>query len=114
MHSWLIASLVVANLAMVVLSNVSFKFSALEPDWPGLLRWQVLGNLAGLASVVTFTIMLRHLSLAIAFGLSAGLGFVLVQVVGARLIFQEAVTSGQWLGVALVTAGIVLISQGRF
>jgi drug/metabolite transporter (DMT)-like permease len=45
--------------------------------------------------------------------LSWGLGFVAVQIVGAHFIFRETITLLQWLGVALVTGGIVLISLGR-
>jgi len=113
MRNWFIPVLIVTNLAMVVTSNVSFKYSALSPGWRGFLAWQVAGNLAGFASVLTLTALLRHIPLHIAFALSAGLGFVLVEVVGARLIFHETITDVQWLGVTLVAGGIVLISQGR-
>lgn len=113
MRTWFIVILVLTNLAMVVTANVSFKFSALSPGWRGLLAWQVVGNLAGFASVLTLTFLLRHIPLHVAYALSAGLGFVLVQVLGARLIFHEAISTSQWFGVALVAGGIMLISQGR-
>jgi len=110
---WVAVVLAVFNLAMVVVSNVSLKFSALSANWRGFLAWQVAGNLAGFAGVLSFTLLLRQLPLNMAYALSAGLGFVLVEVIGARLIFHEAISVAQWLGVTLVTAGIVLIFQGR-
>ncbi len=113
MPVWLLIVIVIANLALVALSNISFKFSAISPDWRRVLFWQLIGNIAGFGGVITFTLALRQIPLSIAFALSAGLGFVLVEVVGALLIFHETITTIQWLGVALVTGGIVLISQGR-
>jgi len=113
MSVWLLIAIVIANLALVALSNISFKFSAQSPDWRGFLFWQVLGNIAGFASVLTFTLALRQIPLSIAFALSAGLGFVLVEVIGAHFVFHEAISAIQWLGVALVAVGVVLISQGR-
>lgn len=113
MRTGLTVALVVANVAMVVISNVSFKFSALSAHWRGFLAWQVVGNLAGFASVLSLTFLLKQIPLNAAYALSAGLGFVLVEVVGARFIFHEAVSATQWFGVMLVTGGILLIFQGR-
>ncbi len=112
MRSWIVAALIITNLALVVASNVSFKFSAQSPGWRGFLAWQVIGNLAGFTSVLTLTALLRQIPMHLAYALSAGLGFVLVQVVGARLIFHETISDTQWLGVTLVASGIVLICRG--
>lgn len=113
MRIWLTIVFAALNIAMVVVSNVSFKLSALSANWRGFLAWQIAGNLAGFASVLSLTFLLKQLPLSTAYALSAGLGFVLVEVVGARLIFHEAISTAQWLGVLLVTVGIVLIFQGR-
>ena len=113
MRTWLTIGLVILNIITVVVSNVSFKFFALSTNWRGFLAWQVAGNLTGFASVLSLTFLLKQIPLNAAYALSAGLSFVLVEVVGARLIFHEAVSATQWLGVILVTAGIVLIFQGR-
>lgn len=113
MRNGLAVVLAILNLAMVVTAQVSFKFSALSNRWKDFIAWQVAGNLAGFAGVLSLTFLLRRLPLNMAYALSAGLGFVLVEVVGARLIFREAISTVQWLGVFLVTAGIVLIFLGR-
>jgi len=42
-----------------------------------------------------------------------GIGFILVQVIAARLVFHETVTRGHWFGVALIVGGIILISFGQ-
>ncbi len=108
---WVVA-LAAANLAAVVASNVGLKLSAWAPDWRGFLGWQVVGNLTGFLGVLAFTALLRFVPLRVASGLTAGLGFVLVQVVGAQLIFHEPVTPAQWVGVTAVTLGIALIATG--
>jgi drug/metabolite transporter (DMT)-like permease len=38
---------------------------------------------------------------------------VAVQVVGAHLIFGETITTSQWLGIAFITGGIVVVSLRR-
>ena len=97
------------NLFFNVLANVSFKFSAVSDTWRGFIFWQVLGNLAGLSTVLTLTGLLRFMPLHVAYPVTAGLAVIGVQVVAAGLIFNEPITPAQWLGVLLVVAGIVLI-----
>ena len=79
--------LILMNLAFVLLSNIGFKWSALSTGWQGFLRGQLAGNLAGFLAVLTFTSLLRLIPLHVAYAISAGLGFVLVQVVGVHPIF---------------------------
>ncbi|HOG45941.1 MAG TPA: hypothetical protein PLJ35_12695 [Anaerolineae bacterium] len=108
---WVIG-LVAANLAGVVASNIGIRLSAWAPDWRGLLGWQAVGHLSGFLAVLAFTVLLRFVPLNVGHGLTAGLGFVLVQVVAARLVFHEPATPAQWLGVATVAVGIALIASG--
>ncbi len=107
-----VATLVVANLAAILTSNIGLKLSAWAPDWRGFLAWQVFGNLTGFLGVLAFTALMRLVPLNVGFGVTAGLGFVLVQVVGAHLFFHEPITPLQWLGVGAVTVGIALIASG--
>ena len=109
----LIVGLVIANLAFNVISNLSFKWSAASQEVSGFLWWQVVGNLAGLMTVIAFTLLLRHISLNLAFSITAGLGFIAVQVVGAWLVLHETITPLQWLGTSFITGGIVLVCLGR-
>lgn len=108
-----IVGLTLSNLVFTVVSNIGFKLSADSAGWQVFLWWQLVGNLAGFLSVIAFTVLLRLISLHVAWAITAGLGFALVEVVAARFFFQEAITSWQWFGVALITIGILIVSLGR-
>jgi undecaprenyl phosphate-alpha-L-ara4N flippase subunit ArnE len=69
----------------------------------------VMGNVSGFLGVLALTGILRTVPLHVAYPISAGLGVIGVQVVAARWVFHEPITTVQWLGTALVVAGIVLI-----
>jgi multidrug transporter EmrE-like cation transporter len=112
MQSLIIAILSLAVIACTAASNVSFKWSALSPALKGFLWWQLVGNLAGFMSVLSFTFLLRFIPLYLAYAVTAGLGFISVQVFGAHLIFHEAITATQWFGIALITTGIIVVSLG--
>jgi multidrug transporter EmrE-like cation transporter len=105
----IIVALVGINLLFNVVANASFKASATGGDWRRFLTWQVIGNLAGLITVLTFTGLLRYLPLRAAYPLTAGLAVVGVQVLAAALLFHEPISQTQWLGAGLVAVGIALI-----
>jgi multidrug transporter EmrE-like cation transporter len=94
-----------------IIANASFKMSAINFNWRGFLAWQVVGNLAGFITVLMLTGLLRLVPLHVAYPVTAGLAVVGVQVVAARWLFGETISSGQWLGTLLVITGIVLISR---
>ena len=102
--------LIFSNLAFNIIANSSFKYSAVSANWRAFLGWQVLGNIAGFITVLTLTGLLRSIPLHIAYTLTAGLSIIGVQVIGARLLFNEAFTPAKWLGTLLIVLGIALIS----
>jgi len=104
--------LIAANLLFNVIANASFRVSATAGNWQGFLGWQVVGNVAGLLTVITLTGLLRYLPLHVAYPLVTGLAVVGVQV-AAIWLFQEQMGSPQMLGTLLVVLGIAFISQGR-
>lgn len=108
-----ILGLTASNLVFTVISNIGFKLSADSAGWQGFLWWQVVGNLTGFLSVIAFTFLLRLISLHVAFAVTLGFGFALVEVIGARFVFHETITNWQWFGVALITSGIFIVSLGR-
>ncbi len=113
-RSWLDAlpvALVVANLLFNVAANASFKASAVAASWQAFLSWQVVGNVAGLITVLTLTGLLRYLPLSIAFPVTTGLAVIGVQVFAAQMIFHEPVSTEQWLGTLLIVGGIALVSR---
>jgi multidrug transporter EmrE-like cation transporter len=108
-----VVGLTLSNLFFTVVSNIGFKLSADSSGWQSFLWWQVVGNTAGFLAVIAFTVLLRLISLHVAWAITAGFGFALVEVIGARLFFHEVITAWQWFGVALITVGIFFVSLGR-
>ena len=105
------AILILANLLFNVVANVSFKYSAGGSTWREFLFWQVVGNLAGLITVITLTWLLRYIPLHIAFPVTTGLTVIGVSLVAGHWIFKEDFTNSQFLGTLLVVLGIVLLSR---
>ncbi len=101
--------MLVLNVAFNILANAGFKFSAMSPNWKGLLAWQVVGNLAGFLTVITLTVLLKHTPLHVAYPLTTGLAIIGVQLVAARFIFHETITPTQWLGTLLIIGGVLLL-----
>ncbi|MDH7486760.1 MAG: SMR family transporter [Anaerolineae bacterium] len=108
-----IAGLILLNVALNVVANVGFKWSALSGRLREFLTWQVVGNVSGFLAVLSLTLIMRFIPLSQALAFSWGLGFIAIQVIGARLIFHETITVLQWFGVALIAGGLVLVSLGR-
>jgi len=106
---WWTVILLGTNLIFNILANASFKVSAISPTWRGFLGWQVVGNLTGFATVLTLTGLLRHYPLHVAYPVTAGLAVIGVQVLGARFLFHEPISSVHWPGTGLVVIGIWLI-----
>jgi undecaprenyl phosphate-alpha-L-ara4N flippase subunit ArnE len=105
--------LLASNVLFQVIGNSGFKLSATSGDARGFWTWQVVGNLAGLASVITITVMLRFLPLSVVFPVTTGLTVIGIQVVAAGFLFRESISPVQWLGTLLVVVGIALIGGRR-
>ena len=107
----LIIIFILTNLLFNVISNASFKYSADSTNWRGFWTWQVVGNLAGLVTVIILTGLLRYIPLSVAFPLTTGLMVIGVQVIASRLLFGESISIQRWIGTALVVAGIVFLTS---
>lgn len=103
--------LIALNMAFNILANASFRVSAMSPTWRGILTWQVVGNIAGLITVITLTLLLRHMPLNIAFPLTTGLAVLGVQVVASIWLFHEPISQRQWIGTLAIVMGIWLIQR---
>ncbi len=107
----LILALVLINLAFTIVANASFKVSSNSPNWRNFLFWQVIGNLAGLVTVITLTWLLRYQPLSVAFPLTTGLGVIGVQIVASGWMFHEIISPQRWLGSILIILGIAFLSK---
>lgn len=103
--------LVAVNVLFSIVANAAFRVSARSASWGDVLTWQVVGNLAGFVTVLTLTGLLRYTPLSIAFPLTTGMSIVGVQVVAAKWLFQEPISSVQWLGSLLIGVGIFLVQR---
>ena len=104
-------ALVGVNTLFNIIANAAFKVSAFSPNWRGFLIWQVVGNIAGLITVLTLTALLRLIPLHVAFTVTTGLAVLGVQIAAASVLFHEPVSRMQWMGAMLVVLGIALVSQ---
>ncbi|WP_322801428.1 hypothetical protein [Thermoflexus sp.] len=112
-HPLGIPLLVLLYQGLVVIANFGFKRSAESTTALTFLAWQILGNLSGFLSVLTYTALLRWLPVHIAVSPTMGLGFASIQVFTAWLIFREPIGIWKWIGTALVVLGVALIARGR-
>ena len=74
----LVIALIVCNLLFNIIANVGFKLSAVSLTWRDFLTWQIIGNLAGLITVLTLTRLLRFIPLHVAYPVTAGLAVISV------------------------------------
>ena len=106
------ALLVVVYAAFVTAANVLMKLSAgAGALWPSLLLLAA-GNVAGLAGILVYTLLLRTLPLHVAFPLTRGAAVLGVQLASSLIVFHEALRPTEAAGAALVVAGIVLAGLG--
>ncbi len=106
-----IVVLLSGNLLFNILANSCFKVSSTSSTWRAFLVWQIIGNLAGLITVISLTGLLHYLPLSFVFPVTTGLAVIGVQIVSSRILFGESVTSTQWLGTLMIALGIVLVGR---
>jgi multidrug transporter EmrE-like cation transporter len=111
MLEWRTTGLIGLNVLFSIVANAAFRLSARSATWWDLLSWQVLGNLAGLMTVVTLTFLLRYAPLSIAFPVTAGISIVGVQIVAATWLFHEPINAMQWAGSLLIAVGVFLVQR---
>jgi drug/metabolite transporter (DMT)-like permease len=74
------------------------------------LNWKILLGLAiYLAGFCTYLFLIQNYKLSYVFPLVIGLNYVAV-VLAAALVLKESVNTYQWLGIAAVFAGILLMN----
>ena len=99
------------NLLFNIVSNVGFKYSADSPNWRGFLAWQIIGNVAGLITVLTLTALLRYVPLGLAFTVTTGLAVIGVQIAASAWLFRESISRADWIGAILIVLGIALVGR---
>jgi len=101
-------------------ANVLMKLGMLDaPETPGLqpmvrhyaTSWPVLLGLFLFAiNVVAYTQALSRIPLSVAYPIMVSLTGVIV-IFGSTMLFKESIGWVQWLGFALIIAGVVCVSR---
>jgi multidrug transporter EmrE-like cation transporter len=102
--------LLLADMGANTGAHICLKLSAAGKGVKRFLFWQMIGNLAGFAGVLAYTLILRTISLHVAYPLTEGLTAIGVQLVGALIVFHERIPRLAWIGTGLILCGIVLFS----
>lgn len=113
MKAWLII-LVAACLNTVagVLLKQSRVVAEGSPIWLAIYSpWFLAAGLCYVANVFLFAKALDYMPLSLVYPAFAGLGFAMIAIAG-NLLFNERLGLSQWMGVALIFAGIVVASRG--
>lgn len=92
-------------------ANLFFKASA---DSSGRMFWfyYILGNASGFVCTLFIPLALRLGSPSVVYAMAIGGGFVLLQL-ASYMLFQQALTGWQWAGIALISAGIIMLQITR-
>jgi len=107
---WWAYLLILGNTIFNVSGNVFIKMSADSANAGGFALWQVVGNALTWVGVVSYSLSMKKLPLHVAYPLAQGLQVIGVTVIAALIIFKEQITILNWMGVAFITAGIVIFS----
>ena len=95
--------------SMQVIAQLFFKWgSTLESRWV----WGFLGgNLFGFSSIWLLMLMYKEMNPNVALGIATGGSFLFAQVALA-FVFKSQVAPIQWIGVAAIVIGIVVLGAG--
>ncbi len=102
----LIAVYLLVFWAMQVVAQIIFKWgSSSESGW----LWGFLGgNLFGFSSIWLLMLLYKAMNPNVALGIASGGAFLLSQIALAAM-FRSHVSTLQWVGIAAIVAGIVLL-----
>ncbi|GEM_PF-5857215 len=104
--------LAVAALLTLTASQIGFKYASGADGLKNTILWLVGAGVAGTVSMLLYTLLLKHIPLHVGYAILYGLGFVLIQVVAAKFILKEPVSLMQWIGGAVMVAGIAMVAFG--
>ena len=95
---------------MQVIAQVLFKWGSMsEPRW----IWGFLGgNVFGFSSIWLLMLVYKAINPNIALGIATGGSFFLSQVV-IVFAFKSKVLPVQWIGIAAIVIGMIVLAAGR-
>jgi multidrug transporter EmrE-like cation transporter len=113
--SWVGWNLVIAAAVNNSIAGLLLKRSRIDVPDDSLMTlllspWLIASIPFFAVNVVLFAKSLDKLAVSAAYPVLAGLGFGLIAVFG-KLVFDERLGMNQWLGIALILAGVILVSR---
>ena len=99
-------ALLVLFVIMQVAAQLCFKYGSLKPQHH--LLGFIVGNVFGASSIWLLILLYQRLNANLALALAIGLAFVCTQLALAW-VFHSQLVVGQWLGILLITAGILCV-----
>ena len=88
-------------------SSLLFRMAA-QHAGRTMIVYFILGNCVGLAVSISLTLALRGTNPNLIYAMCLGGAFCLVQL-ASTLLFKQPLSPVQWVGVALVVSGLVLL-----
>lgn len=107
-------ALIIGSMTCTVLANLALKIGAQRPGalavWPfNVVNMHVvLGAALFALAFLFYTLILRRLPLSVA-GTIFSVQFVLV-ILAANLVLHEGISGVRWAGIALIAAGLLVVS----
>jgi drug/metabolite transporter (DMT)-like permease len=98
------------NTVVNVGAMACFAASGQSDRLKAFILWQAAGSAFGLCVQLSYAGIVRQSSVSFANVWGIGIAFVACQVFAAFLMFHESFVWPQWLGTALVFAGLVLVA----
>ena len=96
--------------AMQVVAQLLFKWGS---DTPGRWAWGFFGGHAfGVSSIVFLMLLYKTMNPNVALGLCLGGSFLMAQLALA-FVYRTGVGPVQYLGIAAITAGMILLAVGK-
>lgn len=95
---------------MQVIAQVLFKWGSMsESRWV----WGFLGgNIFGFSSIWLLMLMYKAINPNVALGIATGGAFLLSQV-ALVVVFKSRVAPAQWVGIAAIVIGMIVLAAGR-
>ena len=84
------------------------KISTVTSVCVGFLKCHVVA----LMTILTLTVLLRHIPLNVAFAVLSGLAVLGVDIIADIMLFLESITPTHWTGAFLAVTGFVSVPQG--
>ena len=102
----------IAAVGVFILASVGsallFRMAAQHSGRTAVLYF-ILGNCVGLAVSISLTLALRGTNPNLIYAMCMGSAFCVMQLV-SMLLFKQPLAPVQWVGVALMAGGLVLLS----